>query len=561
MLKTLHSIDKALGNKFLLNLFIILWLLFITNLWLPRNWGFYGNNDWSLTYSTFEIAYNSIVKHHQWPSYNPYLAFGSDLDANPQAVHAGFLMIPVLLFGSFYGYKLSILLALFIGVHGFRKLLISIGIGQKESFLLSLFFCSSSFFGQHIMHAGHSNFLHLYLIPYLFYFLNRFNSTGAFKHLILPSLIMSQMITGGAPIAFIITNICLICWCIYLLLIEKQKLLKTLNIYLSVLFALGISAWKIVAVMNFWQTYPRLSEDISAINPLIWLHALGDFQTDTGTPHDWHEISMGLGYLILIYTLVHIKLLKGFKVWLILFGLIFWLSLGNVPNGFNPWYFLNHHVPIFESLRAPSRFGFVLLFGMCLGFAKLLKLDTHKKLINIILISITLSNTLNYNSISRNLVFSQNKNDCKEEKFQQMEIVKTEFNSVADYRAIKNEAMVVNAYEPLYLSEVNDTLEQFVIGANVIQFTPNKLSLKSTDTLVQLNLRFDEHWYSEQAKTENQKGRLNLKTEKGLEIILQRHTRISRNSVILSVLSLLLLIGFGFFRLKPQLQRDKEIFQ
>jgi len=531
-------------------LLFIVWNLFITNLWLPRNWGFYGNGDWDLTYTTYEVARKSIVEFGQIPHYNPFLAFGSDLDANPQAAHWSIFFLPVLIFGTFYGYKVSILMALLIGLHGFNRLLKYIGIDPMQALLYSFIFCSSSYLAQHSILAGHSNFLNFYLVPFLFLYYQRYIHTGKFRLLSIPVLILMQFICGGAPFIFIVVVVMLLLWLCGLAINGSIGLKKGLLTLTSLGFAIGMSLWKLIPVMQLWEASPRLVTDDSQINLLVWLHALNDSSTDTGTPHQWHEISIGVGILMPILILVYRRYIPNFKLWLGFCAIIIWIGLGNQPNFFNPWYLLHHTLPFFNGLRAPYRFAFIILFAIVIGAAIITNKLKDNKLIYIVLISITLSNSLNYNALSRNLVHTPRIDEIKIENDKEFALKNMGEDYPYHYLSVKKNQFLVSAYEPMHLPAVNDTLNTFIKGGELTKFTSNSIAFKSMDSLSIIALRWQDGWKAKgNLKISNWKGLMAIQTTPGTVVELNYHNPAVDTGLNYSlVVFLLFLISFYPFR-------------
>lgn len=501
-------LESFLNTRLGTGLLFVIWTLFITNLWLPRNWGFYGSDDWDLTYATFESARKSIVEFNQWPGFNPYLAFGSDMDANPQSAHASIFFLPILLFGTFYGYKVSIILAILLGLYGMRLLLKSIGINPLNSTLISMLFCSASYFARHIMEAGHSNFLNFYLIPFLFYFLNLYKNRTEWWSGLLAALILTQFISSGAPIVFIITFIMIMLWILGLALNKEINIKQIASLVWIMIAGLSMSLWKIVPVLDQWSVSPRLVTDDSSINPLILLHAFADFKTDTGTPHGWHEVSLGIGLIIPILILFYRKHIPNFKTWFIIGILCAWFCLGNTPSYINPWYLIHHYLPIFDGIRAPYRFLFILLFAFVLGLGFISKIESGNKLIVLIIVAVSLSNTLNFNSIARQLVFTQRIEEIPSGKSSFPNCIKS--NKKQLFFNIRENNLIVDAYEPQDLPIVTDTLQQFTTGAKILEFTPNKLQFISTDSSIKINLRYHSGWKSTLGNIENNKGLIQI---------------------------------------------------
>ena len=538
----IESFKSWLTKPMGVNALFVFWALFITALWLPRNWGFYGNEDWDLTYTTFELARKSILEFGEWPHYNPYLAFGSDLDANPQAAHASIFFIPVLLFGSFYGYKVSILLAIFIGLHGMYRLLSSIEVKKPYAILLSMAFCSSTYFARHIIEAGHSNFLYFYLFPFLFHQLYLFSKDPKGRYLIIPILILSQFICGGAPLAFLMAAISMTLWSIGLILSKRLKPVFAIQMLICILLSFGLSFWKILPVLDFWNSNPRLVLDDSGINPLILLNAFIDGSTNTGTPHKWHEFSLGIGLLIPILLIWYRKLIPDFKIWMIISLFVIWIAIGNSPNYVNPWYILHHYFPVFDGMRAPSRFLFIILFGIYIGFAILINKLSHNELIYIIITGITLSNTLLFNGISRNMVFSKRIEDVNNSKFVRDQVIKDyKIENGMMYSLLKNGNFILQAYEPQHLPIVKDTLDVFSDGADVIQMSMNRIKLLMKDSVARISLRYVENWKTtNNSKISELNGLISIHSKTGNTIQLQYSNPIVVKGAWLCLLSIIL---------------------
>lgn len=500
----------------------VLWSLFITDLWLPRNWGFYGTGDWDLTYATYEVARKSVLEFGQFPHFNPFLAFGSDLDANPQAAHFSIFFLPILVFGTFYGYKVSILFAIMLGLTGCHKLLRSIGSDTFLSIMLSMILCSTPYFGRHIIEAGHSNFLNFYLIPTLFWLYLRYVRSGKFIHLSLPILILTQFICGGAPFVFIVSVITLLFWLTGSIINKDLSTKKAIFMLISIGFAIGLSLWKLIPVMDLWSASPRLVNDDSKINLLVWLHALNDTTTDTGTPHGWHEVSIGTGLLLPLLIIVYRKYLPNFKIWLILLVFLIWLGLGNQPEYVNPWYLIHHTFPFFNGLRAPYRFAFILIFAIVIGASLILNKLKDNNLIYIILISVTLSNTLNFNALSRNLVHTPRIEEIPKDSTANFAVRNLGGTFPFHYLSLKKNQFLISAYEPLHLPTVKDTLESFVNGGQLKYFSPHIITIQSADSTSTLSLRWQNGWKTEDNATIfNKNGLIGLKSLPGTEIHLK----------------------------------------
>lgn len=532
-----------LSNTGLWILFIA-WSLFVSNLWLPRNWGFYGTDDWDLTYSTFEVARKSLVEYGQWPHFNPYLAFGSDLDANPQATHASIFFIPVYLFGTFYGYKLSILLSIIIGCWGCMKLFGLLNKDKLINLCATFIFAGSAYFSRHIFYAGHSNVMYFYFLPWVFYHLQLFRRDNTLGSAVWAVLMLTQMISGGAPFVFIASVLLICLWLIGLLWIEKTGISVLLKFAVIIAFAVGLSLWKLVPVWQFWHTNPRLVTDDSGINLLVWLQALCDFPTDTRTPHEWHEFAMGFSLVAIAIIIFHIHKIRQWKKWIWLLLLLIWIGIGNMPPYINPWYALHHHFPIFDSLRAPYRFGILVVFILCLSIVISLNNTDYKKLIYCILIGISLTQTLSYNAVSHQIVSSPRIEELQakisDDRIGQTPI-KLDESLKQQYIAVKNDYFVMNAYEPLNLDPVRDSMNEFITGASAL-FSPNRLAMVAKDSTIRVCVRYSDNWHlNGKGKMVNDKGLITIQDAEG-RLLLYYENPFAKKGLLMSIWALGILI-------------------
>lgn len=469
------------------------WALFITQLWLPRVWSFFGSNDWDLTYSMFEVARKSLVDYMQWPQHNPWMAFGSDLNANPQAGHISIFFIPILLFGTFYGYKLSILMAVIIGAVGSEKFFSSLNKNKATSICGAMLFCAATYFSSHIFIAGHSNTLYIYLLPWLAFAFIKLRVKYSLKYFLWGVALLAQMIAGGAPVVFIISSAFLFFWALGEWWIYKNHSLSFYFIALIISSVL-LTLWKIIPAMDLWAQTPRLVTDDSGINILQWLQSLAGYHFRTGTWHGTFEYSLGFSLVFLGVILTYRNTIKGFWQWCLLGLFLVWFCMGNSPYYANPWYWINHYIPPFTSIRAPSRFGIVIVFTLVTALVFVLNQISDKKLLYGIIIAGVFSQSLAFladaSHIKDSRLFLPDISGVQNRKIPESVITKNGHS----FEAILQNKSVMNAYEPLELQPVKDTIFNFIKGGNIVHFSPNKYTIKATESMVLLNLRHSPFW-------------------------------------------------------------------
>lgn len=498
----------------------LVWALFVSHLWLPRNWGFYGNMDWDLTYATIESARKCIVEFGQWPLFNPWSSFGTDLASNPQSVHGGIFFIPSLIAGAFYGFKISILLAMLAGVSGAYAFFRAMGNDKKDAVWGSILFGSATYFSAHIFEAGHSNFLYAYLIPWLAFSFARLQRAFVWKYWLLAVFLLSQMITGGAPFVFILSGGILGLWALHQWITEKK--FRTVSMAISLgLAAIVLSMWKLYPVMQFWQSNPRLMLDASAVSPVFWLESLGGYEAHSGTWLGFWEYSLGFSLILVVVIWNYRNHIPAFKWWLVLFALVFWLCLGNNPPFFNPWYFLNHFVPVFDGLRAPSRFGLILVFGLCAAFLYLVKSNKDQAWLSLLLIAAAIGQSFAFHASAGKHMQGELMEQIKQPRsVLAKNTMMDKTGKGHQYLLTRSGHLVMNAYEPLALPAVTDSTPVFLTGGKLIYFSPNRLTIHLTDSIATLHLRYSDGWKCSSGAVirKNQNGLMEIKGKGAIEL-------------------------------------------
>lgn len=491
-MKNLKDISQLFSGNLSRWLIFIIWALFVTGYWLPRNWSFYGGNDWDLTYSMFEVARKSLLEFGQWPQFNPWMAFGSDLNANPQAGHVSIFFLPVLLFGTYYGYKLSILIAVILGCWGAFRWFRETGADEVISGTAAMLFVAAGYFSSHIFQAGHSNTLYLYLLPWLAFAFAKLRQKYHTGYLILATLVAAQMIAGGAPIVYIMAMGFLGLWVVGDFWVHRRSSLL-LPLLLTVFGSIILCLWKILPGMDLWSQTPRLVKDESGINLLQWVQSLAGYPFRTGTWHAHYEYNLGFSIILLGILLYFRQHIIGLWKWAILFALLVWFCLGNSPDYINPWYWLNRFVSPFNSMRAPSRFGIIAVFALLTALVYVLRFSEERRFIYAILLAAVVSQGLAFRAEASfiqdtpQVAMPVSGNDHNSPRITRQ---KTEGN----FGSIQNNIAVVNAYEPLNLSAVSDTLPEFISAGKISYFSPNKIEFTSPDSGITLNLRYSPDW-------------------------------------------------------------------
>src|SRR5439155_20204831 len=110
----------------------------------PRAGGY--TFDWAFFQLFDEIARKTILDYHQLPVWNPYYCGGTPMLGNPQTTFLVPTFPLVLLFGTTFGERLSILAVLIVGCEGGYRLVRQLGMRPTAALLgaiaFPLFGCS-----------------------------------------------------------------------------------------------------------------------------------------------------------------------------------------------------------------------------------------------------------------------------------------------------------------------------------------------------------------------------------------------------------------------------------
>lgn len=372
-----------------------------------KTWG--GDFDYySQMYEAFRIT---VLKYHQLPLWNPWLAGGVPLLSNPQFGLISIQSVLVLPFGAMYGLKLAYVVYALIGFWGMytvgRKLLDA---SKTRSALVGYIWVFSGFFAGH--GVWHLTFTSFFFLPWLLYFIVRRRQKYSWLWL---GIIESAVILSSIHYAFLIMTLSLaMFFVVSLARLQLNGQLFKFSWQFSradLFFVLKAAATVIVlAGYQFYLTYHFESHNERLTNPLaeppnspvVLFESLflpiGTLITHLPkTVWGWGEYSMylgmgtGLALLVCLAVLAHGLVKRSGKSFLSEKALVFSflvigaigasLALGDFSH-LSPFYLL-HKVPGFTQTRVPSRWLMMTAFSLLL---LLLAWRPNKRLINVLLL-------------------------------------------------------------------------------------------------------------------------------------------------------------------------------
>lgn len=490
---------------------IIVFILYIVQ---PKTILIYDFEYFSQMYEAFRI---SVVKFHQFPWFNPWVAGGVPLYANPQFGLISIQAFFVLLFGTLTGLKLTIVVYALLGMWGIYCLLRYNNTPISRSILLGYIFTLGGFGIYHVT-GGHLTFAVYYLIPFLLWSFQRAIKEAKW---VIFALIFSLCLLTASH--YIILQFILILAGIALLALWKNPYGKTTKqiiiIYLkSAGLILLLSLHRLFFAYQYLRSYPRIGDDSSAVKIITLVKSLlippSPFNhiQPAGLKYSWGEYSAYAGiifvsiFLFIIYLLIKNYKLINQKIIVICLLLIgsFLLAMGRFSK-FSPFNLL-HKLPVYSSMIVPARWMGWFFFGMVLliGIIKLndrqeniVRLLLFLSLIEIAFFTIPYMKVMNPNIIYSDHIrneysFQQYDDFGMNEYMRYFKGTRANYGEVRGYEAILD----YNYYRPTNRCGINKGCE-FVItnNAKIDYWSPNKIIISRTQPgEIKLNINPGSYW-------------------------------------------------------------------
>lgn len=354
-------------------LYLLAALIYTSPLFLhPMGAG--GHLDWRFFHYLNNVSRVSVLDYGQFPLWNPWGCGGNVHLANAQAQFLSPYFLLVLAFGATFAAKLFILIHYWLGFVGMHKLVISQGRSSLAAVASSLVFGLAGFFAMRAG-GGHAAFLPFLYLPWLI--LTYQAGLRSARHAIWLGLILAETVFEGGiyPLAFFV--LLLSFEASYDLVSSDEKWSSwrrwkpALVGLIAVFVLLGVSAIKLGPVMQYMSGAPRLVKLDDSLNLTLLLKAFISRSLERRLPgHEyvWHEY---INYVGLIPVLAWFFMWsrrdeEPLRRWFWGSSLFLLVMIGN--HGWLSPYALLHHLPVFKSLRVPSRYGVLVVFYLALIF-------------------------------------------------------------------------------------------------------------------------------------------------------------------------------------------------
>ncbi len=348
-----------------------------------------GTDDWRHFATLWEAARVALRAFHQFPSWNPYHCGGIVLFQEPEAPFPG----PVFLLTFFWlptavGMKVWIFAHLLAGTLGARALVADEGGGLAEQILGAAVMAACGFFAEHIG-GGHLSFTPFLYLPAIVWAFRRALAAppADLRYAVVTAVLLATTVLEGGTYPAPLMAVALAVETVSRLggRDDRRALLRTVPVIL-VLAAL-LSAVRLLPVLAFLREHPRFEpiDDFLRIGEVFafWTtrtHARGM----ANHRYVWPEYDDYVGVVPVALMLAGAALAlfgrgdaagtstrRVRRIDLAVLVVLIWCALGG--NRGASLFKLLHVLPVFDSLRVPSRFlgpamvAFGLLAAAALG--------------------------------------------------------------------------------------------------------------------------------------------------------------------------------------------------
>jgi hypothetical protein len=350
-------------------LFTLLALLIALVQWWPmlRDPMATGFGDWQMIHHNWEAAFVSLWRFGEWPLWDPFHCGGVPILGNPESqLYAPWFWLSFL-FGTVLAVKLSLLGHVMIALTGVYWLCrCSYRLRPPSAALGAVAWgCSGWFVWDGA--GGHATFFPFVFAPWLSLFVQRRREPLREAAAVGALLVLTLFEGGTYPLPYFLL------WLGFEL---GVRALRTRDLGGSVRFAavsLGVlalcGAVRLLPIYLSLSAHPRaVPNDVALSVADVWsmLTARSHSWSVPGHPFVWAEYGSYVGFLVLALALIGafgtlrragLQLLVGLGLWSS-------LMLGNL-GPLSPFSLL-HRLPVYDSLRVPSRFAVFVTFYLAL---------------------------------------------------------------------------------------------------------------------------------------------------------------------------------------------------
>jgi hypothetical protein len=337
--------------------------------WWPmfRGAGATGFGDWQMIHHNWEAAFVALSRFGEWPLWDPFHCGGVPIFGNPESqVYSPWFWLSFV-FGTVVAVKLMVLGHIACAAAGMYWLARRRYELRPEAAALAAIAWSGC--GCFVWDAagGHATFLSFAFAPWLSYFIHRGEDLRREAAAVGGLLLLTLLEGGTYPLPFFLI------WTVFELCVRgsvRKDALASLRFAAISYGLLAVcGAIRFVPIYFALKANPRQVPNHDALSVSdVWtmLTARTHPWRVPGHPFVWPEYDSYVGVVVVLMAVLGLALVLRQRRWHLLFGLALYTSLmlGNVSE-YAP-YSLLHHLPVYDSLRVPSRFAIFFTFYVAL---------------------------------------------------------------------------------------------------------------------------------------------------------------------------------------------------
>jgi hypothetical protein len=337
-----------------------------------------GFGDWQFFHHMWEAGYVALTRHGEWPLWDPYHCGGITIFGNPQNQLMSPLYLLAFVAGPTLGSKLFVVVHAWAGFAGTYLLARVHGLQLPAAGLAALAWSACGFFAWH-GGTGHAAFMPFYFAPWVLLALQRTLAEPRWAAA-LAALLSLVLLEGGVyPFPFFLV----------LIAVALVPQLTAASELPRQLLGLGLAALLtgLLGALRLWPIADELSRNprtMPSQDALSWAEVLTALTAREhgwrvpGHPFVWSEYGCYVGFPVCALALLGVvAAVRGRRYGLLASALVFLLLLMGERGPYWPWPLL-HRLPVFDSLRVPTRFlvFFALYLALLagLGLQQLLQL-------------------------------------------------------------------------------------------------------------------------------------------------------------------------------------------